>query len=322
MIKILNAEPAEYSEAARTILREIGSLVERPYAREELLQAVRNFDVLIVRLGHKIDRDVIDAAPQLKVVVTATTGTDHIDMKYAAQRGIMVLSLRGEVDFLRTIPATAELTWALLLALVRHIPAAFDSACRGVWTRDTFKGTQLKDKRLGILGAGRIGCQVAQYGQAFNMKVGAYDQSGEFSKNVNVPQVRSFLNLEELLRWSDILSIHLPLTAETNHLIDDEKLMLMSPGGILINTSRGAIVREDALLSALNSGHLFGAALDVVENELSFREDNPLAEYARTHNTLLLSPHIGGATDESMAETELFMAEKLRTFFQLIKDSK
>lgn len=316
MLKILNVEPDEYSDEARSILRGIGNLVEQNMERQELLQRIHEFNALIVRLNHQVDVELMNAARDLKVIVSATTGLDHIDMEYAAKKNIAVLSLRGETKFLRSIPATAELTWGLLLALTRNIPSAHFSVLNGEWKRDRFKGHELARMRLGILGFGRIGEKVARYGSAFGMKVMAYDPYRN-DANSGVEMKESLANL---LGESNILSIHVPLTQETENLISAKELNMMPRRSWLVNTARGAIVNEHALLDALKSGHLAGAALDVLSGERT-KENSLLIEYARMHSNLLLTPHIGGATYESMRATEIFMANKLKDHFKRLISS-
>jgi len=311
LIRILNAEPLDYSEEARRLLHSLGHLHERYLTRVELLECLAEYDVLIVRLGFQVDREVIDAGTNLKVIVTTTTGLDHTDVNYAEQRGIKVLSLRGETEFLRSIPATAEHTWALLLALVRRIPWAFQSVLQGDWVRDDFRGHDLSGKRLGIVGLGRIGEKVACYGLAFGMKVFGYD----VDPSRGMTGVTICSSLASLLQQSDVLTVHVPLNAHTEDLIGAKELDLLPAGSLLINTSRGKIVDERALLAALESGQLSGAALDVLSDEgpTSLRQESLLLRYARSHRNLLITPHLGGATFESMAAVEIFMARKLAT---------
>lgn len=310
MIRILNAEPFKYSEHAKRILRQIGELHERSLTREELLIILPEYDVLIVRLGFRVDRSLIDAGSRLKVIVTATTGLDHIDISYAQEKGIDVLSLRGETEFLRSIPATAEHTWALLMSLVRYIPSAFATVCQGEWCRDSFRGRDLCGKRLGIVGLGRIGEKIARYGIAFQMQIVAWDP---YRRDWMVGVDRK-TNLNELLGCADILTLHVPLTSETKHMIGHREIGLLPVGAFLVNTSRGAVIEEKALLEALENGHLAGAALDVMEGERSQNiiDHNPLLRYACEHSNLLITPHIGGATVEAMAKTEVYMANKLK----------
>lgn len=308
-MRILNAEPLEYSSQAREILLSLGELVEEPLDRAALLACISDFDVLIVRLAHQVDREVLDAGKRLKAIVTATTGLDHIDLAYAASKGICVLSLRGEFAFLQTVSATAEHTWALLLSLLRHIPASFESVRQGDWNRDAFRGHELEGRRLGVLGLGRIGQKVARYGLGFGMTVFAYDPYAVQW----VDGVTRCASLPELLNLSDVFSIHVPLNKETTGLISQSEIGRLPPGAILVNTSRGEVVDEISLVESLENGALSGAAIDFIpaERDTLKRRSSLLLTYARDHENLLITPHIGGATYESMQKTEIFMAQKL-----------
>ena len=310
MIKILNAEPAGYSEKARAILRAVGELHEEALDRDALLAMARQFDVLIVRLGLLIDREMLDAAERLKFIVSATTGLDHIDVEYANSRGVKVLSLKGETEFLRSIPATAEHTWALLLSLIRRIPAAVSSVHQGKWDRDQFRGNELYGKTLGIVGLGRVGEQVARFGLAFQMTVGAYDPHRQDWAS----QVGRYFSLTDLLADSDMVSIHVQLNDETKGMFGSDEFRVMKSGAVLVNTSRGAVIDEAALLEALHGSRLGGAALDVVADEIDATPgaSHPLVKHARTHGNLIITPHLSGATHESMKRTEELMAEKLK----------
>jgi D-3-phosphoglycerate dehydrogenase len=312
LTRILNAEPLGYSEEARKIIVSLGKLHEKALSRSELIRVIKKYDILITRFGFKIDRDVLDAATSLKFIVTPTTGLDHIDMEYARKKGIEVISLQGETEFLRTVVATAEHTWALLLALIRRVPWAFQSVLKGEWKRDSFRGNELEGKRLGILGLGRLGEKVAFYGIAFGMKVMAYDPYRQTWPD----GIRRCFNLRELLSRSDIFSIHLPLNNETKGLIGRKELKTLPKGAIVINASRGPVLDSLALAGLLSSGHLGGAALDVLEGEgkdfKRQRQNRLLLAYARKNENLLITPHLGGATKESMAKTEIFIANKLK----------
>ena len=309
-LKILVTEPENYSLAALETYRSLGQVDLGPMGDAELAARVAGYDVLVLRLGHAISRALMEKADKLKVIVSPTTGLDHIDLEAAAERKIVVLSLKGETEFLRTIPATAELTWGLLLALVRHLPQAYPSVLKGEWQRDRFRGHDLSGKTLGIVGLGRIGEKTARYGQAFGMRVIAFDPQ----RAGWLPDVEKMNSLKELLHRSEVLLIHVPLEKDTVGMFGAKELALLPPGAVLVNTSRGAVLDETALLQALESGHLAGAALDVVQNEAKFGVRSPLVRYAKTHGNLLLTPHLGGATVESMAMTEAFMADKLKRF--------
>jgi len=314
MLRILNAEPLDYADEARRILQEVGALTERSLTREELLACLAPYHVLIVRLGLQVDRVVLEAGTTLRAIVTATTGLDHVDVASAEACGIAVLSLRGQTDFLRTVPATAEHTWALLLALVRRVPWAFQDVLDGGWERDRFRGHDLAGKRLGLVGLGRIGEKVARYGAAFGMTVSAYDP---YRRDWPPPAARC-ASLADLLRQTDVLSLHVPLCAETERLIGRRELAAPPAPIWLVNTSRGGVVDEAALLDALEQGQVRGAALDVLCGERAWDAErpHPLIAYAQAHDNLLITPHIGGATRESMALTEVFMAQQLRRWVE------
>lgn len=312
MANILNIEPDNYCNEARSILTSIGTLTENKMTRDSIKKCLGEYDVLIVRLNNQIDRDIINHGKSLKAIVTATTGLDHIDVEYANQQGIAVLSLRDEREFLKTIPATAEHTWALLLSLIRNIPKAFQSVCQNQWSRDSFRGTELSNKQLGIVGLGRVGEMVARYGNAFGMDVNGWDPY----RRDWLPDVNRCQSFEELLVLSNILSIHVPLTEDNRLLIGSRELSILPDDAIVLNTSRGELIDHSALLDYLEKGKLGGAALDVLPCERDFEtlERKALIQYASTKSNLIITPHIAGATVESMANTEIFMAHKLKAW--------
>ncbi len=311
MIHVLNAESARYCEEARAVLESFATVEYQELDRAGLLAAVGRCDALIVRFANQIDEAVFDAAPRLKAIVSATTGLDHIDQARAARQGVTVLSLQGERAFLDTVHATAEHAWALLLAVMRKLPAAAAHVRHGGWDRYQFLGNELADKKLGVVGLGRLGVKVARYGEAFGMSVGAFDPHPE----ANAPGVRRFPTVEALFDWAEVVSLHAPSIPSTHGLVDASLLARLAPGAVLINTARGALLDEAALLAALESGRLGGAGLDVIASEAEGRIESPLFAYAREHDNLVITPHVGGATRESMRKTEVFMAEKLKRFF-------
>lgn len=297
------------------MLESLGVVDDGPYERSALLPIIHHYDVLIVRLGHMINREIMQAAPRLKTIVTATTGLNHIDINEAETRGITVLSLQGEREFLNDIYATAEHTWALLLALCRSLPHAYHDVLVKNWDRDKFRGIELHGKTLGILGLGRIGTKVVNYGNAFGMNVIGYNKS-----SVEVPEGVRLVSLNKLLQESDIVSIHVNYSSDTHGMFGECEIFSMKKGALLVNTSRGEILDEKALLDGLLTGHLGGAALDVLCGENNgWQNGDPLIAYARSHSNLLITPHIGGCTVESMGKTELFMAHKLINHYSLAK---
>jgi len=310
--RILNLEPEGYSQKARALLERIGDVTDGPLDRRQLLDRISAFSILIVRLQHLIDDEVFQAGKDLQVVVSGTTGLDHINLVAAQARNIAVLSLKGERAFLRTISATAEHTWALLLSLMRRIPESCQSVREGRWDRDALKGHDLAGKRLGIVGLGRLGERVARYGAAFDMHVAAYDP---YVANWP-PSVARKQSLADLFSESDVVTIHVDLNLGTLNLIGGAELSSLPRGAMLVNTSRGQVLDERALLDALIDGRLAGAALDVLADErnVEIRRENRLIDYAARHPNLLITPHIGGATHEAMNKTEVFMARKLTEF--------
>ncbi len=309
--KIINAEPLHYSEEARALLKTFSVVSDGPFLRSELLERLNDVEGVIVRLGHRVDQEFLDNAPNLKMVATATTGLNHIDLKATAQAGVEVLSLKGEIDFLSTITATAEHTWGLLLALVRNTTSAFDHILKGQWDRSQFVGRDLSGMTLGIIGYGRLGKIVAEYAKSFRMNIQFYDISTNKGGDVK------YVSLEELLVTSDVISLHVSLDGGSTDLLGEAEFSLIKPGAYLVNTSRGEIVDEDSLLNALTSGRLAGAAVDVLCNEVGTAgvQGGKMVAYAKINDNLLITPHIGGATVDSMWKTEVFMAKKIRKFF-------
>jgi D-3-phosphoglycerate dehydrogenase len=303
LMVVLNAEPYLYSKESIAIWEENGySYSESTWDTIDAAERLENIDILIVRLNRKIDLEVIKKFPRLKLIISATTGLDHLDLQLLQSANIEVFSLRGHTDFLNSIPSTAEHTWALLGALVRNIPAANDSVKREEWDRDRFRGYQLKDKRIGIIGLGRVGKKVANFASAFDMQVGYYDP---FVSNV---QYHRFSSLKKLLNVSDIVSIHVHLTDETYHLLNSENICHLKKGSFIINTSRGKIWDEEALSNVFNSGRIKGIATDVLANELENIEKSPIFNLQKKSKNIIITPHLGGATYEAMWLCEEYLA--------------
>ena len=306
-MKICILEPQDYSPESVAVYKSLGEVSTNHIDRTTA-------DIIVIRLAHKLTKDFLNECKNLKIIACPTTGLDHIDLVECEKRGIRVVSLKGETKFLETITATAELAWGLLLSLVRTIPHAHhDVVFMKHWNRDPWKGHELKDKKLGILGFGRLGKIVAEYGTTFGMEVLANDPNVDFetisSRNVTP------VSFDELFKNSDIVSIHIPLNEGTTKLIGADEFKLMKPTAYLINTSRGEVLDETALVQALENKQITGAGIDVMTAEHAngeFLKNNPLIEYAAKHTNLLISPHIGGATYDSMAKTEIFIANKVR----------
>jgi len=313
--KILDLTGLTHTPEIFDPLRAVGELTRLAPSAATLRKHLPAADVYFASLKIRLTEELIAASPRLRVVATPTTGLDHLDVASLTKRGIHLISMKAETEFLGQVTATAEMAWALLLAVVRKLPWGFEAVKQGVWARDRFRGHQLAGKTLGILGYGRLGCIMAEYGQAFRMRVLAHDV-----RQLTPPAGIQLVDQETLLRDSDALSIHIHLTAANTGLIDRNALAKMKPGAVLINTSRGAIINEAELLQALESGHLGGAGLDVIHGEWSETlVDHPLIRYARTHENLVISPHTGGVTYESEAMVCRRTVEKLADFLRTLE---
>jgi D-3-phosphoglycerate dehydrogenase len=310
--RVLIAEPKGFPPEAEAALAICADVRKEDLDRQGLLRRVPEADVLWVRLRHRVDREVISAGSRLIAVASPTTGTNHVDESALAERGIRLICLRGESAFLEDVRATAEHTIGLMLALLRRLPGAVSDVAAGNWNRDRFQGRELYGKTAGIIGIGRLGRRVASYLRAFDVTVIATDpRFGDDTEASGIP----LYSLEELLQRSDLVSVHVPLTAATEGWFGEACFRWMKPGSWFINTSRGEVIDEAALLGALSTGHLSGAALDVLADERpEGMAHHPLVRYAATHDNLLITPHIGGATFESMKKTEVFLAARVCEF--------
>ncbi len=311
-LRILNLiDDCPFSEVFEP-LSDLGELVFLPTDQSRYESEATNCDAIITSLKLKSTAEFLARADRLKAIATPSTGLDHIDVKAAEELGIEIISLRGDTEFLTGITATAELAWGLLLSTARKIPWGFDAAKRGDWGRDRFRGTQLSGKTLGIVGFGRLGRILADYGRAFRLQVLATDD-----KQISTPEWVTQVSLEELLEQSDVVSIHIHLTEENRRLFGQPQFQNMKPGSILINTSRGGVIDEEAFLEALHKGPLAGAGIDVLNGE--WREDlenHSLIEYARNHDNLVITPHVGGVTVESQRMAFERIVSKLVSYLQ------
>lgn len=264
---------------------------DRPLEEAELVEAVRDMDALLTLLTDRVDGDLMDATgPQLKVVSNYAVGIDNIDIQAATDRGIVVTNTPAD----EINEAVAEHTWALILALARRIVEADEATRKGAykgWEPNIFLGRTLLGKTLGIIGLGRIGSMVARRAAGYQMQILYYKRNRDEEKEKELGV--EYADLDTLLGKSDFLTLHIPLTEETRHMVNKEMLAKMKKGAFIINTARGSVVDEHDLVEALRSGHLAGAALDVFDNEPNI---NP--ELIGMENTIL-TPHIASATWEA-----------------------
>jgi len=305
-MKILVTEPRDLTDEVKRQLEALGTVVYGPFDDHALIQKLANADALMVRLGRYIGAPLLAEAPKLRFILTATTGLDHIDVDAARRARVRVISLRDCPGAIVDVSATAEHCFGLILALARRTPSAAHHVEAGGWDRDRFWGSQLAGKRLGIVGYGRIGAKVARYGSALGMEILAYDTAPDKIRAPANP-----VSLDELLHRSDVVTLHVSGVPENRHLIDDAALARMKPGAMVINTARGSVVDEQALARAVSSGHLKGVAVDVLSGEEHGEiEKSPLLACAREGHNVIITPHIGGATYESIARTELAIVDR------------
>ena len=301
----------EGAEAARDILSGDFDVVHPQHTPDAVAQALRNADALLdASMKVAIDDRMISDAPKLQIISCATTGSDHIARAELNKRAVPVRTLREDGELLRNITPAAELTFALLLACARRLPAAVNAVRQGQWIREDFPGLMLNGRRLGIVGCGRIGGWMARYGRAFGMDVVGYDPVATAWPKDITP-----VTLQELVETSDVVTVHVHLSDETRGLISAELFGRMKQGAIFLNTSRGAVADEQALLAALESGRLSAAGLDVLEGEPDV-QDHPLRRYGERHDNLLITPHCGGFSPDAVRVVCRRAAEKIRDHLQ------
>jgi D-3-phosphoglycerate dehydrogenase len=265
---------------------------------EELLAIIGDYDAVVVRSETKITAEAIRKAGRLLAIGRAGIGVDNIDVEAATQRGIVVVNAPTG----NTI-AAAEHAVAMMLALARHIPQACATLKSGVWERGSFVGTELRNKTLGIVGLGNVGSEVTRRVQGFQMRVIAYDPfvSPEYTRNLGVEPV----SLDELLKTSDFVTFHLPLTESTRGLMGKKQLSMVKPSVRLVNCARGGLIDEKALLQAIREGKVAGAAMDVFATEPD--TGNPLFESDR----VIVTPHLGASTEEAQSGVAVDVAEQI-----------
>nr|WP_206204139.1 hydroxyacid dehydrogenase [Thermococcus sp. 18S1] len=299
MVKVLVAAPLH--EKAIDVLKNAGfEIVYEEYPDEaRLLELVGDVEAIIVRSKPKVTRKVIEAAPKLKVIGRAGVGLDNIDLEAAKERGIKVVNSPGASS-----RSVAELAVALMFNVARKVAFADRKMREGTWAKKQAMGIELEGKTLGVVGFGRIGYEVARIAHALGMKVLLYDPypNEERAKEVG----GTFASLEDLLRESDVVTLHVPLIDATYHLINEERLKLMKPTAILINAARGAVVDTEALVKALQEGWIAGAGLDVFEEE-PLPADHPLTKL----DNVVLTPHIGASTVEAQMRAGVQVAEQI-----------
>jgi len=282
------------------MFRRIGDITYHPEDKsiERLREDLANASVLVVRSATKVNRELIKSAPGLKIVARAGVGLDNIDLDYCKERKIKVINSPGA-----STNAVAEHVLGLMLSLYRHIPRANAGMKNKKWDKKLLMGNELFGKTLGIIGFGRIGTEIAKKAKCLGMNVLAYDirkTESEFAK---------FVNLDTLLKNSDIVTLHMALVPETQNFMDNETIPKMKNDAVLINAARGGLVNENALYNALKSGHLSGAGIDVYPNE-------PYSGKLTELPNVVLTPHVAGSTYEAQTKIGKILIGRIEEIFK------
>jgi D-3-phosphoglycerate dehydrogenase len=298
MPKVLVSDPIA-KEGIDLLQKHFEVDVKTGLEKEELIKIIGDYDALAVRSETKVTADVLEAAKNLKIIGRAGVGVDNIDVPVATQKGILVVNSPAGNTM-----AAAELTMALMLSLSRNIPQGHNSLRSGEWKRSKFVGNELYGKILGVYGLGKIGSAVAKRAQAFEMEVIGHDPfvSEDYAAKIGIELVP----MEELLKRSDYITLHVPATKDTKGSIGAKQIAMMKPGVRLINVARGGIVDESALAKAVEEGKVAGIAFDVYEQEPP-PADNPLLKLDKAITT----PHLGASTEEAQVNVAVDVAEQM-----------
>ncbi len=307
-INILIAEK-EFSAKAKKILARSGRVINFG-SRAEFFRNLSKADVVVTGLEVKFDKPILDRARRLKLIGSRTTQLRYLDLDECRRRGIKIVNIKADAPALHKTPSTAEETMALILALLRKIPWGFEAIKKGEWDRAKYSGRELSGKTIGLIGFGRLGRLVAGYSAAFGMRALAYDPFVGAAEMKKYGAVKA--DLPNLLKLSDVVSLHAVYNDSTYKMLKQEHFKLMKPTAVFINTARGEITDEVALLEALKKGWIAGAGIDTLADESpdgAHLINNPLVEYARKNQNLIILPHLGGSTEEATERTQVYISE-------------
>lgn len=300
MFKVLVSDPiSDFGLQQLMDADDVEVIKQTGLSESELISIIGEFDALLVRSQTTVTERIMEAGVKLKVIGRAGVGVDNIDLEAATNRGIIVINAPDG----NTI-TTCEHTFAMMMALARHIPQAYAKTVDGQWDRKSFLGVELRNKKLGVFGLGRIGLEVSKRAIAFGMTVLGYDpfMPEERAKQLGI----QLATLDEIVRTADFMTVHTPLTNETHHMISKPQFEVMKPGMRIINCARGGIIDELALIDALDEGIVAGAAFDVFENEPP-APDHPFF----THPKMIVTPHLGASTMEAQENVAIDVSEQV-----------
>ena len=294
---ILSSIDLDYCKKELKELKRFSNITYLINKKKNIYDKIKNIDIYISSAGIKVDKKFIHRAKKLKAIFSPSTGTDHLDLNEIKKKKIKLFHIANERKLLDGFTATSELTFGLLLALNRKLIPANIEAANGIWRREKFIGSQLYKKTFGILGFGRLGKISSNIARGFGMKVIANDIKKIKPKNVDM------VSIKNLFKRSDFISLHIHLNDKTEGLVNKDLLKLMKKTAIIINTSRGKIINENDLLYFLKNKKISGAALDIIDGEWLSKvqlKNHKLIKYEKQNDNLLIVPHLGGTTYESI----------------------
>ena len=298
-IRILVITPVKHISGVQKTLESIGEVSYYDDPDEDTVkEIIEDYDVIFTNPNKSkvfIGQNILEIAKRLKVICTASTGTNHIDKEYAGRKKIKILSLTEERDVITRISSTAELAFALTLSSIRHINKSFNSVLNGEWDYEKFIGRQMNALTIGSIGYGRLGKMYVEYCKAFNANVIVYDPY----KNVEDKKILQVNNLDDLLTKCDVIAIHVHVTKVTIGMINKNCFDKMKTDVVLINTSRGDMVNEQDLIDFLKSNKKARIATDVLADEITNRLNSPLLKFAYESDQVIITPHIGGMCIEA-----------------------
>ena len=303
--KILCITPVKHLNGVFELFNLYGEVIYKPNIEKEDLRKLlvsSQVDRIFTnpnKQGFILDESVLTGS-FVKVINTCSTGTNHIDMKYCADSNIKVWSLTKDMELINELPSTSELAFALMCSLFRKIDAGFNDVKKGGWNYEPFMGKQIKDSSIGIIGFGRLGKIMEKFCKAFGMRVYIYDP------------YEGYHDLDGLLQNSEVISLHIHVTDETRDMVDKDFLAKMKENSYLINTSRGEVVDENAIINSVKSGHLSGYATDVIRDEFGDRQSSKLVDYSKINSNILITPHVGGMTWEGQTKAYTWAINKFK----------
>lgn len=297
-------EPSDFSLKAIEALKSIGKVSY--FKGEKLEDFIKDKVVLFVRLNFDINKNLLSKAKMLKYVCSPTTGLNHIDSDYCRGKGIEIISLKGETAFLRTIRATPEHSLGLLIALNRNYKSAFLNPTNPIWNREPYKGFEIFNSKVGIIGMGRVGNLLCQYLNAMGAKVGYFD----IDSSIQNKTAKKFKTMSALIQWADSIVLSANYDINQGEIIGAKELQLMK-NKVFVNTARAELTDENTLCELASKGHFKALAIDVIREEQSSQKNLQTILNAAQKYNIIVTPHIGGATYTSMERTEEFITRKL-----------